>query len=45
MREWDKVSNIFTIEDVAKLLEWKGKLRRGSLTAVQASKEVFIVPN
>jgi hypothetical protein len=29
---------------VLRLLEWKGQLRRGSLTAIKASKEVFALP-
>jgi len=44
MSEFDGVKDIETPEDVIKMLEWYSKLKRGSLTAVHASKYV-IVPN
>lgn len=34
-----------TIEETIRLLEWRSKLNRGSLTAVNASKEVFHLPS
>ena len=38
MGEWEQVTNILKAEDIMKMLDWRSKLRRGSLTAVQASR-------
>ncbi len=45
MKEWEKVNNINSVEDIIRLLEWRSQLRRGSMTAIQASKEVFARPD
>lgn len=45
MRDWEKSANVFTIEDAEKLLEWRSKLSRGSMTALQASRRVFCREN
>jgi hypothetical protein len=41
MNEWERPTNIFAIDDVERLLEWRSKLNRGSMTAVHASRQVF----
>jgi hypothetical protein len=45
MQEWEGVSSIATVEDAVKFLEWQSRLRRESLTAVQASRKVFARPD
>jgi hypothetical protein len=45
LEEWERVTNIFTIEETLKLLEWRNKINCGNLTVVQASKDVFSRPD
>jgi hypothetical protein len=41
VKGWERTSNVFTIEDVERLLEWRSQLNRGSMTAVEASRQVL----
>ncbi len=45
MMEWERVNNIYSIQETIKLLDWRSKLSRGSMSAVKASKEVFCHPS
>jgi hypothetical protein len=45
MTEWERVTNIYSIEEAIKLLDWRSKINRGSMTAIKASKEVFCHPS
>jgi len=42
MSEFDGFKDIETPEEVIKMLEWYSKLKRGSLTAVHASRYVLV---
>lgn len=44
MKEWERVTDVFTIEETIHLLDWRSKINRTSLTSVQASKAVFPRP-
>jgi hypothetical protein len=45
MDEWERVTNVLSVDETLKLLEWRSRLNRGSHTAVHASKEVFYRQN
>lgn len=36
--EWERVNGIASIEEVLKLLDWRSRVRRGTASAVKASR-------
>lgn len=45
MPEWERVQNIYSIDEASKMLDWRSKINRNSMTAIQASREVLCHPS
>lgn len=45
MKDWERVTSVFTIEDTEELLKSRSRINRRSLTAVHTSKAIFPRPH